>query len=200
MTFSYLTRRTHLYLGLSLLPWLVMYGVSALPFSHGAWIEKTFADGKPNWVTRFERPYTIDLPANGEFRATGEQMMRDAGVAVTAYGTYRYPAGQLEVYRYDFRGATRLTYDPDRHTLKVEDSRFQWWHYLAGMHARGGFHQPFAADRAWAVTVDAVCAALLLWAASGLYLWWQIPAPHRRWGAVALLAGSGSFVLYLLRL
>ena len=34
MTFSHLNRRVHLYLGLALLPWFFMYGISSLPFAH----------------------------------------------------------------------------------------------------------------------------------------------------------------------
>ena len=34
MTFSHVNRRVHLYLGLFLLPWLFMYGISSLPFAH----------------------------------------------------------------------------------------------------------------------------------------------------------------------
>ena len=30
-------RRTHLYLGLTLIPWVLLYGVTALLFNHGAW-------------------------------------------------------------------------------------------------------------------------------------------------------------------
>ena len=32
MTFSHINRRTHLYLGLSLLPWLFMYAISSATF------------------------------------------------------------------------------------------------------------------------------------------------------------------------
>ena len=34
MTFSHVNRRVHLYLGLFLLPWLFMYGLSSVPFAH----------------------------------------------------------------------------------------------------------------------------------------------------------------------
>lgn len=200
MTFSHLNRRTHLYLGLALLPWFVMYGLSSIPFSHGAWIERTFDDGTPNWSLRFERPYTIELPADSNFRLTGERILKDAGVPLTAFGTYRHPEGQLEVYRYDFRGATRLTYFPDRHLLRVEDSHYRWHHFLTGLHARGEFEQPFLVDRLWAIVVDVVCIGFLLWIASGLYMWWHIRGPHRRWGAAALLAGVTLFAWFVARL
>ena len=39
MTFSHANRRLHLYLALGLLPWLLMYGASSLPFAHGQFFE-----------------------------------------------------------------------------------------------------------------------------------------------------------------
>ena len=36
MTFSHVNRRVHLYLGLFILPWLFMYGISALPLAHAS--------------------------------------------------------------------------------------------------------------------------------------------------------------------
>ena len=40
MTFSHLNRRVHLYLGLALLPWFFMYGISSLPFAHNQFFER----------------------------------------------------------------------------------------------------------------------------------------------------------------
>ena len=44
MTFAQLNRRTHLYLGLALLPWFFMYGISSLPFAHTPHREIACAD------------------------------------------------------------------------------------------------------------------------------------------------------------
>ena len=40
----------------------------------------------------------------------------------------------------------------------------------------------------WAVIIDLVCLAFLLWIASGLYMWWGLRW-LRRWGSIALAAG-----------
>ena len=39
MNLLYLSRRTHLYLGLGLIPWFFMYAVSSVPFSHNQYFE-----------------------------------------------------------------------------------------------------------------------------------------------------------------
>ncbi len=192
MNFQHLNRRLHLYLGLSLLPWFFVYGLSSVPFSHGRWIQKTFFEGTKDRMLRFERPYTIAVPSSGESREAGEKILADAGIPLAAFGTYTDNSGNFVVYRYSFRGSTTLTYSPARQTLRVEDSVFRLDHFLTGIHARGGFQQPFVLDRLWAVVVDVVCVGMLLWVTSGLYMWWHVKG-HRRWGWLALAGGLAAF-------
>lgn len=193
MTFSHLNRRIHLYLGLSLLPWFFMYGLSSLPFAHGQWVEKTFYDnGVPMWTLRLEKPYSIDIPEGADLRPIGARIIADAGVEEGSFGTYLEKDGRVNVYRHDFWRSTRLTYFPATKTLKVEDRRFRWDHFLTGMHARGGFEDPRPLNQAWGVIVDIVCFGMLLWIASGLYMWWHIKG-HRGWGWLALIGGVASY-------
>ena len=199
MKFLHVIRRTHLYLGLFLLPWFFVYGVSSIPFSHGAWIRDTFyKGGAPEWTVRFERPYEIEIPPGEELRPIAARILKDSGVEEGAFGAYR-ERGRLMVFRHDFWRSTRIAYDPDQKTLKAEDKRFRWDQFLTGMHARGGFEQPFLLDRMWAVLVDLVCLAILVWIVSGLVMWWQLRG-HRLWGAIALTGGVAAFAVFLITL
>ncbi len=83
--------------------------------------------------------------------------------------------------------------------MTVEDRRFRWDHFLTGMHARGGFEQEGLLDRSWSVIVDLVCAAIVLWIASGLYMWWGLQSA-RRWGLITIAAGTVAFVFFTMRL
>ena len=47
----------------------------------------------------------------------------------------------------------------------------------------------------WSVVVNLVCLALIVWIASGLYMWWHLPG-QQRWGAIAIAAGTATFVLF----
>jgi hypothetical protein len=196
MIFSHLNRRLHLYLGMFLLPWFFIYGVSSIPFAHNSWFQKIY--GPPQWTVRFDRPYSIEVPAEGDLRPVGARILADAGID-GAFGASRNPKGHLNIYRFNFRQATRITYFPDEKRLLAEDRRFRWDHFLTGMHARGGFQQPSILNKAWGVVVDIVCIGILLWIASGVYMWWHIPG-HRRWGWAALAGGVFSFALFLLAL
>jgi hypothetical protein len=201
MTFAHLNRRTHLYLGLALLPWFLMYGLSSIPFAHNTFFDRRdAAKGLPLWTLR--STHTLDLPVpedSKELRALGATLLRVADVSAGSFGVYRQSPNQLNVYAYSFRHSTQLKYFIDEKRLTVEDRRFRWDHFLTGMHARGGFEQEGWLDRSWSVIVDLVCIAIALWIASGLYMWWGLPG-SRRWGLVAIAAGVATFVFFTLGL
>ena len=201
MTFAHLNRRTHLYLGLALLPWFLMYGLSSIPFAHTAFFERRdAARGLPMWTLR--ATHTVDLPVSEdprELRALGAALLRQAGVSAGSFGVYRQSPTQLNVYAYSFRHSTQLKYFIDQQRMTVEDRRFRWDQFLTGMHGRGGFEQEGLLDRSWSVIVDLVCAAILLWIATGLYMWWGLPA-SRAWGLITIAAGAAAFVFFTLRL
>lgn len=201
MTYSHLNRRLHLYLGLALLPWFFMYGISSVPFAHNQFFEqRDAAKGLPLWTLRAERTLDVQVPQDtAGLRAFGASLLKDAGVAATSYGTYRQGPTQINVYAYSFWTSTQLKYDIDRKKLTVEDRRFRWDHFLTGMHARGGFEQEGFLQLSWSIVVDIVCVAMIVWIASGLVMWWELPG-QRRWGWVAILAGTASFLFFTLRL
>ena len=204
MTFSHVNRRLHLYMGLALLPWLFMYGISSVPFAHNQFFEqRDRAKGLPLWTLRSERAVDLPVPEDpAELRRLGAVLLGLAGITdttSTTFGVYRQSPTQINVYSYSFWKSTQLKYFIDRKKLTVEDRRFRWDHFLTGMHARGGFEQEGALQRSWSVVVDLVCLSIMVWIATGLYMWWGIPG-SRRWGVLAIVAGTASFLLFTMRL
>jgi hypothetical protein len=201
MTFSHINRRVHLYLGLALLPWFFMYGISSIPFAHNQFFERRdAAKGLPQWTLRSERTLDVEVPQDpAALRVFGAALLRETGIEGVNFGVYRQNANQVNVYAYSFWESTQLKYFVDRKTLTVEDRRFRWDQFLTGMHARGGFEQESLIDRSWSVVVDIVCLSMILWIASGLYMWWELPG-QRRWGWLAIAGGTASFLFFTLRL
>ncbi len=201
MTFSHLNRRTHLYLGLFLTPWFLMYAVSSIPFSHSDYFEaRDKAKQVPLWQKTFEGPYDLGpVPETGPLKALGTRVVRDFGMENSSYGVYRQSAKQLNIYVYTFWRSTQFKYFPEEKRIVAEDRRFRWDHFLTGMHARGGYEESRFFPVAWAMVIDVVCLGFLLWIGSGLYMWWGIPG-LRRWGWVAIAGGVGSFAVFLWRL
>jgi hypothetical protein len=195
MNFHLLIRRIHLYLGLSLLPWFFLYGVRSIPFSHAPYFQKLYDDGAPQWTVRFEKPYEIQVPKEGDLRATGARILADNGLE-GSFGTYRPNDKVLETYLFTFWTATRVRYFVEDKRLLVEDQRSRWDQILTGMHARGGFEQDSILSDAWGIFIDVVCFGMMLWIASGVYMWWKIRST-RAWGWLALGGGVAAFAIFL---
>jgi hypothetical protein len=199
MTFPHLNRRLHLYLGLTLLPWFLMYGASSIPFAHGQFFEaRDQAKGIPLWTTRVDRKYAMEVPAQGELRAMGAQLLKDLGIK-GAFGAYRSGTDQINVYVYRFLHSTQVKYYIKDQRITVEDRRFRFDQFLTGMHARGGFEQEGFLNTAWGAAVDLACLGMLLWIVSGLYMWWSLPG-LRGWGWLVFLGGIGSYALFMAKL
>ncbi|NKB66238.1 MAG: hypothetical protein GKR89_04185 [Candidatus Latescibacteria bacterium] len=194
MTFNHFNRRLHVYLGMALLPWVLMYGLSSLAFSHNRLFDKWFAV-EPGWTVLLERPYDRPVPEDADLRQVGAAILADLGLEGGALGTWRPHQRRLNVYRYDFWSNVRVSYHLDEQRLVAEEHRFRWDHFLTGLHARGGYQQDSLLHDGWALVVDLVCIGFLLWSASGLYMWWLL-SQTRRWGALALAAGFLAFVLF----
>lgn len=197
MTFHHVNRRTHLYLALFLLPWFLMYGLSSIPFAHNAWMNEIF--GPTRFTVRFDKPFYAEIPQDDEaLKALGDRIVRENGLE-GSWGTYRANPRQVNVYVHTFRSATEVTYFVDDKRLVARDRHFRWDHFLTGMHARGGFRHPLPLDSVWAVVVDLVCVAFLIWITTGLIMWWQLRGT-RTWGLIALASGAGLFILFLSKL
>ena len=114
-TFDRINRRAHLYLGLVLLPWVVMYGVSSFVISHHA---SWFKSDKPQvWEPVFERPYQRPVPdqannsndANREqLRVVAAEILRENDLEGVFYAERPNP-GELRIMRNTFFDQTRLT-------------------------------------------------------------------------------------------
>jgi hypothetical protein len=195
MKWPHWNRRLHLYLGLALLPWFLMYGLSSIPFSHAQYFEdRDKAKGLPLWTKRFERSYEIAIPAEGSLRPVGEKILADTGIT-GAFGTYRQGPNQINVYVHTFWRSTQVKYFLSEKKLVAEDRRFRWEHFLTGMHAKGGFEQG-GWHNVWGVVVDFVSLAMVLWVVTGLVMWWKVPST-RVWGWVALGGGTVLFAVFL---
>lgn len=201
MTFSHLVRRLHLYLGLALLPWMFMYGLSSIPFAHSQFFQqRDEAKGVPLWTVRLQRPYDAAVPEDREaLMEFGRKLLKEVGVEGPNFGVYRPNRNTVNVGSYSFLKSTRVVYTLDQKRITVEDRRFRFDQFLTGMHARGGFEQAGPVQFSWGVVVDVVCVAFLLWVATGVYLWWGLPG-QRFWGAVTIAAGAAVFLIFTLRL
>jgi hypothetical protein len=197
MSFLLFVRRTHLYLGLFLLPWVVMFGVSSIPLNHSA------ESNRPAWTPVTEATFSVQPPPGSSaeaLRPLGEQMMKAAGIT-GGFWVYRASPQRIDAGHPNFLHPIRATYYVDQKRLLVERRDVGLEDFLSGMHTRGGYNLGGFWDSVWAVFVDVVAIALLAWIASGLFMWWKLPGTGlRRWGWLALAGGLVSFALIIAKL
>ncbi|MEY4938884.1 MAG: hypothetical protein RIQ93_619 [Verrucomicrobiota bacterium] len=201
MTSLHLTRRLHLYFGLALLPWLLMYGLSSIPIAHNQFFaDRDAAKDLPLWTVRMERPFDAPVPRDQEkLREFGRAALAATGVTAPNFGVFSPNPTTVNIQSFSFLKTTRLVYRIDQQKITVEDRRFRFDQFLTGLHTRGGFEQDGFLPDAWAVVIDLVCLAIILWIATGVFMWHRMTR-KRLWGWVALLAGAGSFAVFALKL
>jgi hypothetical protein len=190
MTFDKFNRRTHLYVGLTLLPWFFMYGLSSFPLAHKS--------APAKWTVRSEREYSLPpVEAGANLDTVGDQLIQACGLnADLRHGAYRDGQGNLQVYMARFITPTRINYSPAKRRATVETRDFALPQILVEMHGRGGFEKGGFLDMSWSVIVDLVCIAIVTWVLSGVYMWWHLRR-LRFWGTVALVGGIGSFLIFM---
>ena len=196
MTFDKLNRRTHLYLGLFLLPWLFMYGLSSFIIIHQSWFGLNKQER--HYETLYEKEYRHPVTAQGsnnepQLRAAAREILKDCNLD-GAFWVDKPNPDTLHIDRFDFWGSTSLTYSIKDQKLRVERQRMRVPQAIIRMHFRGGYLQPDFWNKFWGLLVDIACLGIIIWIISGLIMWWRLPR-LRLWGAVALCGGILSFAL-----
>jgi hypothetical protein len=188
-SFDKINRRTHLYLGLLLMPWLLMYGVSSFIIIHQSWFH---ADKPLGWEPVFEKHYDRPVSADADLRSTAQEILKDCNLEGAFWANKPRP-DTLEIDRFSFWGSTRLTYNTKEQKLKAERQPARVSQAVERMHFRGGYEQATFWDTLWGVLVDFACVGILVWTASGLMMWWRLPR-LRAWGSIAVGGGLLSFI------
>lgn len=193
-SFDRINRRTHLYLGLFLMPWLLMYGISSLIVIHQSWFKLGGLPAEPVLEKTYNRPITTQAGNNEpELRAAAQEILRDCNME-GAFWVDKPNPDTVHIDRFSFRDSTSLTYSLKEHKLKIEHQRMRLPQVVVRMHFRGGYGQPSFWNKFWGLLVDIACIGIITWVASGLIMWWRLPRV-RAWGAIAVAGGALSFLL-----
>ncbi len=216
MTFTLVLRRIHMYLGLFLTPWVLVYGLSAVVMSHLAFFADFYGS---DWGSYYvEKEMTYHLPegtaanayggqvsgaaasqpfAGADPWVVGRQILRDLGLEGPYWADFRANRSRIEINRNALVAPRRITYSPQDGKLVVERQTFQWPLFLRRLHIRRGYGSPYLASDAWALVVDLFIVATLAWGGTGLWMWYKMK-PTRRWGTLCAATGGLLFAVFLL--
>jgi hypothetical protein len=188
-------RWLHLYTGLFLVPWMLVYGTSAFCLNHGEWIRERFGIEPPSWEVVRE---VADVP-NDKFLGEPADQAQAILQWLDLDGPHRVQgkpnASQMVIFRICGTGNYRITWRRIQSQIIVEQQQpFSAYRLLHYLHFRGGYGQAYFPLIAWAVVVDAVAISMWIWVLSGVYLWARRPN-KRRLGGVCFVAGVLLFIV-----
>src|SRR5262245_33729571 len=77
---SRLVRRIHMFTGLFLAPWMVMYALSTLVMAHQEYVNSFYASKSPVMVKERELDYSRSFPTNQTRETIAQQILNDLGM------------------------------------------------------------------------------------------------------------------------
>jgi hypothetical protein len=194
---SRLIRRVHMFSGLFLGPWMLMYALSTLVMAHRELVASFYSTKTPAMVTERELGSSRSFPATATREEIGKQIVQDLGLG----GRHNVSGGRdgkpLVINRQHALTNRRITFDPAARKIVIEREEFRASTFLERMHRRRGYDQPYALEDTWGFTVDVAVVTMVFWSLSGIWLWWELK-PTRKWGALSLAVGPALFVIFLL--
>jgi hypothetical protein len=174
--FSKVVRRTHMYLALFLAPWMLMYALSTIVMNHRAYFLEKYGRGPVPFQKERELTYPGTFPEGAGPRDISRQIL----ASLEMEGAH---------------GVNRST--PSGNRIVIEKMEPRTNAFLERFHRRRGYTTGYGLDTVWAVSVDLVIVAMVFWALSGLWMWWEMKAT-RFFGLLAALGGAALFALYLM--
>jgi hypothetical protein len=184
--------RLHYYLGLYFLFFIWLFAVTGLLLNHGMWGS---AELQRSRVTS-KSEHRVSLPNTGTQLGDARDLMRQLEIE----GEVQWSATSGDANRFDFRVVrpglqTDVKVDLGQAKATVERTKVSTLAIARNLHVFTGVRmndpknqRDWILTNVWAYSMDAVAAALVLMAASGVWIWFQSGTP--RWpGLIALGAG-----------
>jgi len=192
---SRLVRRIHMFTGLFLAPWMVMYALSTLVMTHDDYVNSFYSSKGPAMVKERELDYTRSFPTNLTRDEIARQILDDVGMG----GSHSVSGGRngrpLVIQRQHALQQQRLTFDASIGKITIEREEFRTPTILERLHRRRGYNQPYALEDTWGFTVDVAVVAMAFWCLSGVWLAWELKTT-RFWGTLSFVVGVGLFAVF----
>jgi len=192
---SKLIRRIHMFTGLFLGPWMLMYALSTLVMTHQDYVASFYSSKNAPMVKERELDYTRSFPSETAREEIGRQVLQDIGLEGRHYVSGGRNGQPLVINRQHGFNVRRITFDTAAHKLTIERQEFRTPAFLERLHRRRGYDQPYVLEDTWGLSVDVAVVTMVFWSLSGIWLWWELKST-RRWGALTLAAGPALFLIF----
>jgi hypothetical protein len=174
----HLIRKIHLYSGLIILIFLMMYFTSGFIMTHRPW----FAVARPAPTTQ-----TVALKSTGD---QSKELAAEVQSQLKLAGRIQFPQSQpADVTRFwIIHPGTEIRVDVSQRekVIHLSIQREPWVGKLIMLHKVNGYDAQPIFDL-YAFFCDLAGLSMILFAFSGIYLWWKSTRNHR-WGILCLIA------------
>lgn len=192
---SRLVRRIHMFTGLFLAPWMVMYALSTLVMAHHEYVNSLYVSKSPVMVKERELDYSRSFSTNLTPDAIAQQILNDFSMDGAHSVIGGRNGGPLVIQRQHAMPQRRLTFDASKSKITIEREEFRTPTVLERLHRRRGYNQAYALEDTWGFTVDVAVVTMAFWSLSGIWLAWELKTT-RGWGALSFVVGLGLFVVF----
>ena len=196
---SLLVRRIHMFTGLFLGPWMLMYALSTLVMTHRDYVVSFYPTKNPVMITERQLNYARSFPEGMSREQIAHQLLVDLGLDGANHVSGGQNGKPLIITRQQGLIARRITFDASAEKLVLAREEFRALTFLERMHRRRGYSQPYVSDGVWGLSVDLAVITMAFWSLSGIWLWWELKSTHRL-GAISFVAGLSLFALFLVLL
>jgi hypothetical protein len=190
-----LVRRVHMFSGLFLAPWMLMYALSTLAMTHQEFVHSFYTSKPPAITTERELDYSRSFPPDSTREQIAEVILQDLGLSGTHYVSGGKEGKPLVIHRQHALTTRLITFDASKNKILLQREEFRASTFLERMHRRRGYNH-FALENTWGFTVDAAVITMIFWSLSGVWLWWELKST-RGLGWLALTAGLALFAMFL---
>ena len=198
MGVSLVIRRIHLYLALFLTPWMLMYALSTVVMNHRSWFEDYYGGHTVQWEDFSEEQFAVDFGDDPSRQEVADRILSHLGIE-GAHNIRGRLDRRITITRDNPWDTRRITFTRADSLLKVERRVSRLSVILESLHRRRGYQHAIFTEDLWAFSVDLVIVAMMFWAGSGIWMWWEMGVT-RRLGAIALGTGLVLYGLYLVTL
>jgi hypothetical protein len=185
-----------MYLGLFLVPWMLMYALSTLAMVHRPFVQSFYPTEKPAFKVEREMDYSRTFASGMTTQAKADLILQDLGLEGRRGVPNAKDGAPIIINRQHALASRRIKFDPATSKLTIEREEFRGLNFLERMHRRRGFQDPYGVEDTWAFSVDLTVTTLVFWGLSGIWLWWGL-RQARVWGGLSLAFGVGLFALFL---
>ncbi|MBI1389767.1 MAG: hypothetical protein GC154_15115 [bacterium] len=193
---STLIRRIHMYAGLFLIPWMLVYSLSTLVMNHRQWVASWYSTAQPSFQLVEEKDYGKQFSSDLDSDLRADAILGDLGMQ----GAHRVRSsrdnGELVIERFAPLGTMRITWRPDPGKIRIEREDMRASTILERLHRRRGYQHPYLKEDAYAFFVDAAIVMMMAWSLSGVWMWWDMKI-GRKWGWISLGGGAALYAVFM---